>query len=155
MTDAAAPTRLELQRITQREANAYINAHHRHLRAPRGYKFAIAVNDGQRVVGVITVGRPTSRIVQTEQPYTAQVTRCATDGTRNAASMLYAAAWRCARAMGYQRLITYTFPSEGGASLRAAGMRVVGQTSGGSWSRPARPRIDHHPTGQKTLWEAT
>jgi len=51
----------ELQPITQREANAFIVRHHRHHPPPRGYKFAIAVNDGAHVVGVITVGRPVAR----------------------------------------------------------------------------------------------
>ncbi|WP_325051155.1 XF1762 family protein [Micromonospora craniellae] len=37
-----------------------------------------------------------------------EVTRVATDGTRNANSLLYAATWRAARARGYRRLVTYT-----------------------------------------------
>jgi len=32
----------------------------------------------------------------------------ATDGTQNACSILYAAAWQAARALGYRRLVTYT-----------------------------------------------
>ena len=39
--------------------------------------------------------------------WTLEVYRLCTDGSRNACSMLYAAAWRAARAMGYKRLITY------------------------------------------------
>lgn len=39
--------------------------------------------------------------------------------------MLYGAAWRAAKAMGYQRAITYTQADETGASLRAAGWRKV------------------------------
>ena len=35
-----------------------------------------------------------------------------TDGTKNACSVLYAAAWRAARAMGYKKLITYILDSE-------------------------------------------
>jgi hypothetical protein len=35
--------------------------------------------------------------------------------------MLYRAAWRAVKALGYRKLITYTVPEEGGASLRASG----------------------------------
>ena len=76
----------------------------------------------------------------------------------NANSMLYAAAWRAAKALGYQRLITYTLASESGSSLRAAGYRVVAERGPRrGWSVPSRPRLDLS-TGhgvQRTLWEAT
>nr|WP_216624795.1 XF1762 family protein [Paenibacillus foliorum] len=52
-----------------------------------------------------------------------EVIRCCTDGTKNAASKLYAAAWHAARAMGYRRLVTYTLIEEPGTSLRAAGWK--------------------------------
>lgn len=82
-----------------------------------------------------------------------EVTRCCTDGTRNACSFLYAAAWRATRALGYRRLITYTLRDESGVSLTASGWRIVGATKGGKWDCQARPRADRHPTGQKVLWE--
>ena len=85
--------------------------------------------------------------------FTCEVTRLATDGSRNACSMLYRAAWRAARAMGYRRLVTYTLPEEGGSSLRAAGFRLIGEAGGGSWSRDSRPRVDLHPTQTKLRWE--
>lgn len=97
------------------------------------------------------VGRPVSRV--RDDGWTLEVTRCATDGAPNAPSMLYASAWRAARAMGYRRLGTYTLRSEAGASLRAAGWRVVGEVAGRSWSCSSRPRVDLHPTEDKLLWE--
>lgn len=142
---------LEIQPITFAEACTFITRHHRHHKPPQGHKFSIAVNDGQKVVGVCIVGRPVAR--HNDDGWTLEVTRCCTDGTKNAASALYAAAWRAARAMGYKRLITYTLRGEPGTSLKAAGMRVVGQTKGGSWNCPSRPRVDKHPTGPKVLWE--
>lgn len=54
----------------------------------------------------------------------------------------------------YKRLVTYTLPEEGGASLRAAGWRLIGEAGGGSWSRRDRPRVDTHPTQKKFRWEA-
>lgn len=142
---------LELQPITFKEAFHFIAEHHRHHKPPRGAKFAIACNDGTKVVGVIVVGRPVARML--DDTWTSEVSRCCTDGTKNAPSMLYSAAWRAARAMGYKRLITYTLDTEPGTSLLASNWRLVGQAGGGSWNRESRPRIDHHPTGQKLLWE--
>jgi hypothetical protein len=46
--------------------------------------------------------------------FTAEVTRLATDGTKNVCSLLYAACWRAARALGYRKLITYILASEPG-----------------------------------------
>jgi hypothetical protein len=83
-----------------------------------------------------------------------EVLRVATDGTANACSMLYGAAWRAARALGWRKLITYTLVSEPGTSLRAAGWRVVGVVRGRSWDCASRPRVDRHPTLDKQRWEA-
>lgn len=143
---------LELQPITYPEAAAFIRQHHRHHLPPTGWKFGIAVNDGEQVVGVVTVGRPVSRNL--DNGWTLEVNRCCTDGTKHAASMLYAAAWRACKALGYKRLITYTLIEEPGTSLRAAGWKDVYVTDGGSWSCKSRPRVDTAPLGQKTLWEA-
>jgi len=144
---------VELQPIAWDEAKQFIAEHHRHHIPPQGWKFGIAVNDGERVVGVITVGRPVARNL--DDGWTLEVTRCCTlDGVKNAASMLYGAAWRAAKAMGYKRLITYTLESETGTSLVAAGYKQLYTTRGGSWSVKSRPRIDKHPLCQKTLWEA-
>lgn len=143
---------LDLQPVTYAEACRFIADHHRHHLPPQGWKFGIAVNDGEKVVGVVTVGRPVARML--DNGLTLEVTRCCTDGTKNAASMLYGAAWRAAKALGYKRIITYTLLEEPGTTLKASGGKSVYETSGGSWSRDSRKRIDTHPTGQKTLWEA-
>lgn len=145
---------LTLCPVTLREARAFVAQHHRHHRAPQGGVFAIAAADAvSGIVGVAIVGRPVARNIQ--DGYSAEVTRlCVRDGHRNACSMLYAASWRAARAMGYRRLVTYTLAQEGGASLRAAGWKLVGEAGGGSWSRDGRPRVDMHPTQTKIRWEA-
>lgn len=143
--------RLSVHPISFREACAFISQHHRHHRPPTGCLFCVAVSAGDGVVGVAVVGRPVSRMLQ--DGWTAEVTRVATDGTRNACSVLYGAAWRAARALGYRRLVTYTLPEEGGASLRGAGWKTIGEAGGGSWSRASRPRVDMHPTQSKMRWE--
>jgi hypothetical protein len=143
---------LELVPVTLREARRYVAANHRHHQAPQGGLFAVACSEGTTICGVAIIGRPVARMLQDD--FTAEVTRLCTLGHPNACSILYAAAWRAARALGYRRLVTYTLPSEGGASLRAAGWRLVGEAGGGSWSRSNRPRVDTHPLQAKLRWEA-
>jgi hypothetical protein len=137
--------------ITLDEANAFVACHHRHHGPVPGAKFCVAVAEGERVVGVAIVGRPVSRHL--DDGWTLEVSRSCTDGTKNANSCLYGAAWRTARSLGYRRLITYTLPGEGGASLRAAGWRCVGEAGGGSWNRQDRPRVDAHPLQTKLRWQ--
>lgn len=144
---------LRLHPITFQEARAFIRRHHRHHDPPQGWKFGIGCSKEGEVVGVITVGRPVNRHL--DDGKTAEVTRCCTDGTKNAASKLYAAAWRCARAMGYERIITYTLAEEDGTSLDAAGWKALHETTADNWDTPSRPRVDTSPDGQKRLWEQT
>lgn len=151
------------------EANAFVQKYHRHHKPTVGMKFCLAVSQnmaplnctdrlarepGFMVVGVAIVGRPVARM--SDDGWTLEVNRCCTNGERNACSMLYGAAWRAAKALGYRRLITYTLPAEGGASLRAAGWKNIGLRGGGNWNVKSRPRIDTAETlqGQKVLWEA-
>jgi hypothetical protein len=143
--------KLTLQPIDFSEAATFIKRHHRHHLPPQGWKFGIAVNDGEKVVGVVTVGRPVAR--RFDDGLTLEVTRCCVDGTKNAASMLYGAAWRAAKSLGFTRIVTYTLADEPGTTLTAAGWKPLYQTPGRSWSVPSRPRVDSHPLGQKTLWE--
>ncbi|GGK36475.1 hypothetical protein GCM10010124_31400 [Pilimelia terevasa] len=141
--------------VTFAQAVAFIDDWHRHHRPPRGHKFSLGVADGDVLVGVAVVGRPVARLLDDGQ--TLEVTRVAVaDGARNACSLLYGAAWRAAKAMGYRRLITYTQNGESGASLRAAGWQVVASrppTAG--WSRPSRRRADHGVDGiARRRWHA-
>lgn len=145
-------SKYEIQPITLSEANIFVENYHRHHKRVQGHKFSIALNNGDEIIGVAIIGRPVSRML--DNGYTLEVTRlCVIDGFKDACSMLYAAAWRATRALGYKRLITYILKTETGISLQAANWRLVGETGGGSWSRKDRPRIDKHPIGQKLLFE--
>lgn len=140
--------------ISLAEANAFVAEYHRHHKPVVGHLFCAAISDDDGMVrGVGLVGRPVARMLQ--DGFTCEVTRLCTDGVPNGCSMLYRALWRAARALGYQRLVTYTLPEEGGGSLRAAGFKLVGEAGGGSWDRPnvGRPRVDLHPTQTKLRWE--
>ena len=142
---------MKLIPVSIRDATEFVRQYHRHHQPPRGAIFAVAVGDTE-INGVAMVGRPVARMLQ--DGWTAEVIRVATDGSDNACSMLYAACWRACRAMGYHKLITYTLNTEPGTSLRAAGWKMIGETGGGSWSSPSRPRVDRHPLQLKIKWEA-
>lgn len=147
-------TRLYLVPVSQRLANECVRAWHRHNPPPRGDLFRVgAVVDGE-LVAVGIAGRPVARHFQDGQ--TVEVTRVASSGFPNATSFLYAALRRAAFALGYTRVITYTQEGETGASLRAAGYRVIGsRPSRAGWSTPARPRDDAlYVETQRTLWES-
>ncbi|OYZ15606.1 MAG: hypothetical protein B7Y35_05940 [Sphingomonadales bacterium 28-64-96] len=134
------------------DARAFVRQHHRHLTPPQGHKFSIAAMAGDKLVGVVIVGRPVAR--RRDDGLTLEVTRLCTDGTANACSFLYGAARRAAFALGYRRIGTYILKREPGTSLAAAGWKLIGETPGKSWSVPSRPRIDAHPIEPKMLWES-
>lgn len=132
--------------VTLRAANAFVGRLHRHARPVPGAKFAIGLECDGELVGVAIVGRPVARMLDNGR--TAEILRLCTDGSRNACSMLYGAARKAARAMGYDPVYTYTLPQEGGASLRAAGFQLdnekAGQPSAKWHSRAGRTA---HPVG--------
>lgn len=159
-TQLAQP-RLQIVPLTLKKANAFVAEHHRHHKPVVGHKFSIGVvcdecEDGN-LHGVCIVSRPIAR--HYDDGTTAEVTRTCTDGTPNANSALYGAAWRTAKAMGYLRLITYTQDGESGASLRGAGWRVVGERKARkSWAESSVALKDKRdPEGSggvaRTLWE--
>ncbi len=129
--------------VTFAQACQFVAAWHRHHGPPVGHKFSIGVADEHdTLVGVAVVGRPVARHL--DDGLTLEALRVATDGHKNACSLLYAAAWQAARALGYRRLVTYTQAGESGASLRAAGWRIVAaRPPAPGWSRPSRARADH------------
>jgi hypothetical protein len=139
------------RQITLKEANAFVGVVHRHHRAVVGCRFALGAFEGEKLVGAVIVGRTVAR--GAHSVHRAEVTRLATDGTRNACSYLYAAAKRVVQAMGYTSLITYTLASEPGDSLRAVKAKDKGIVKGRSWSCESRPRTDKHPTEDKRRWE--
>ena len=146
------PNKIILVPIKQKAAKEFVKKHHRHHKPPVGSIFQIGCSFNGNLCGVIIVGRPVARLL--DNGWTAEVTRCCTNGTKNACSKLYSAAWRAARALGYKRLITYILDSEKGTSLKAAGWKIIGKCGGGTWNRDNRPRTDEHPIGQKLRFEA-
>jgi len=147
---------LALAPCTLREANAFVAQHHRHHKPTPVAKFSIAAVKGGAVIGVVIVGLPKARMAC--DGWTLEVTRLATDGERNACSLLYGAARRAVFALGYRRLLTYTLAHEDGGSLRAAGFTFEALVPGESWMRRSahggRFVDDRNPIGDKKRWSA-
>ena len=146
--------RLEIVPIELDEANIFVKHYHRHHQPVVGHKFSLAVADEEgKIRGVAIVGRPVARGLN--DGWTLEVYRNCSDGCRNACSALYGACCRVSFALGYRKVITYTLKSEPGTSLTAAGLKIVGEVKGRSWSCPSRPRIDKYPLQDKIRWEKT
>lgn len=147
---------LSLKPISLRVANTFVKVHHAHHGPSRGHKFSIGVIDDKgALLGVVIVGRPKARGL--DNGYTAEVTRLCvlrseSIDTSNICSMLYSAAWRAARGMGYQRICTYVLESETAISLKASNWSKIHEVKGRSWSCPSRPREDKHPLDDKVMW---
>jgi hypothetical protein len=109
------------------DANAFVREHHRHNKPTAGHRFSIGATlaDSTELVGVAIIGRPIARLLQDGR--TAEVLRVCVldDAPKGSCSFLYACAWRAWRAMGGERLVTYTLQDESGASLRGAGWRAI------------------------------
>lgn len=136
--------------ITLSTANAFVDLLHRHHGPTVGQKFSIGAFRGESLVGVVIVSRPVARL--TDRGRVAEVSRLCTDGTANACSLLYGAAARTARGMGYEEIQTFILGSESGASLLAAGWEEAGPSKGGAWSRTGRARGDEAPLEPKVKW---
>lgn len=146
---------LHLVPIRFRQARSFVQMWHRTHGAPAGQVFAVGAADEEGVLRAVAIaGRPVARHFDNGQ--TLEVTRTCTDGISNANSLLYGACARAAWALGYTRLITYTQAGESGASLRAAGWRVIAhRPPHPGWDRPSRSRTSlgtEHMA--RTLWEA-
>lgn len=141
--------------MSLKDSRAFVAAWHRHHVPAVGHKFSLGVvSETGVLVGVAMVGRPVAPSY--DDGHTLEVNRTATDGTPNANSCLYGAAWRAARALGYSRLITYTQSGESGASMRGAGWKVVAERPARpGWHTPSRPRTNRADNIPRTLWEQT
>src|SRR3972149_10801880 len=143
---------LKVVPLTLKEANKLVESLHRHHFPVVGHRFSLgAVLDGT-LVGACVCGRPVSRMVNATTVL--EITRLVTDGTKNACSVLYAAAARVAREMGFQKIQTYILATEPGTSLLASGWILDGLTKGGNWNCAGRggKRREDQPMGKKQRW---
>ena len=131
-------------------AQDFVRQNHRHNKPPAGHKFSIACYDGDRLCGVAMVGRPIGRFL--DDGLTLEVNRCCTDGTRNACTMLYGAAPRAAKALGYKRIFTYTLQSEPGTSLKASNWICDGEAGGSHWTGQRYTQLEMQLSEMKVRW---
>jgi hypothetical protein len=145
--------RLRILPLELTEANALVGQWHRHHQPVQGHRFSLGVVDEAGVAhGACVVGRPVARLAGTPRAV-AEVTRLVTDGTPNACSMLYAAAARACKALGFERIQTYILEDEPGVSLRASGWEYEGPAGGGQWKHTdGKPRRTDQPTTPKGRW---
>lgn len=149
--------------LTIKEANAYIDANHRHHKAAQGDKFRVGAEVDGVLVGVAQCGRPVSRYL--DDGRTLEVIRCCTNGKKNVCSFLYSRCARIAKELGYEKIITYILESEMGTSLEASGWRCDEKSAGGgNWDCKSRPREleplqlswveqkQKYPTEKKQRW---
>lgn len=159
MTKPEGATKLYVVPCSKKSAADFIyHVHRHHLPLDFAtYFLAVCTPDGV-VHGVAAIGRTVTQHLKMEgipNEWIQEVRRVATDGTPNACSALYGAAWRFVREMGYRALCSYTLPVEGGASLRALGWREVPDVGGNSWAHRGTRGVDVHPTSSKTRWEVS
>ena len=141
---------LRLEPCGVTSARQYVARWHRHNAPPPGaIKCAVVVDEDGWAHGVAMLGRPVSPALQ--RLGVVEVNRVATDGTRNACSMLYGWASREAKrsAVG---VITYTRADEPGTSLRAAGWVDVGTTKQRTVGWSNRPNRARQECIAKTRW---
>ncbi len=134
-----------------KEANTFVAEHHRHHKPVTGHKFSLGCTQEGQLVGVAIVGRPVSRYL--DDGMTLEVNRLCSTGEKNVCSFLYGAAARAGKALGYQRIVTYTLDTEPGTSLRAAGWKCMGLAGGKRWTGTRRPAADLYPAQMKLRYE--
>jgi hypothetical protein len=139
--------------LTLKQANELVATTHRHHKPCLSHRFSIGAQSGNKLVGAAIVGRPVARGCD---PYNiAEVSRLVTDGTKNACSILYAAAARIAKEMGFLKIQTYILIDEPGTSLKAAAWEFEAETEGGDWNHSkqyAGKRRTDQPMGRKQRW---
>jgi len=136
------------------QANIAISAWHRHHHPCIGHRFSLGIVDVEGVLhGAAVVGRPVARLAG-HPSKVLEVTRLVTDGTRNCCSMLYAAAARTGKEMGFERIQTYILADEEtGVSLKASGWVCEGIAGGGQWKHTdGKVRRTDQPVGKKMRW---
>jgi len=146
---------LKIVPLELKELNILVSELHRHHKPVQGHRFSIGCFDTsvEKVIGGASVGRPVARLAGSPKEVL-EVTRLVTDGTKNACSILYSAAARIGREMGYKKIQTYILESESGASLVASGWQCEETVcGGGQWKHTdGKPRRTDQPIVKKQRW---
>lgn len=158
---AASAVTLELVPVTQKQARAFVRAHHRHNAPDRGDIFRAGLAVDGELVAIATAGRPKAAALDDGRAL--EITRVCTLGHDNACSRLYGALCRAGAALGFRVAYTYTLASEAGTSPRAAGFTIDAELDERSWAAQSGrhryaenllgERVD--PEGPRIRWRRT
>jgi len=103
------------------------------------------------LVGVAICGRPVSRNL--DNGTTLEINRICTVGIKNAVSKLCSYVIKYAKLKGYKKVITYTFMSENGSSLKASNFILEKENAGGlSWNTKLDKKRKHTSKELKKRW---
>ncbi len=145
---------LEIRPVTRERAREFVAEHHRH--APKTnmfFLFCLGVYEGEDLVGVGIAARPAAR--GADDGLTVDVQRCCIlEAKPNAASMIYGALLRAAKAIGYRKAITYTLEDETGVSPLAAGFKAVTLSGRPNWHKGGRTSHQVDIFGNRTVNES-
>ena len=136
--------KLSIRPVSKATARRFVQDNHRHNEAPSKAQVSLVAGlyDDDELVGVATAGNPVAR--HNADGLTLEVNRtCVAGRVPNANSMLYGAICRAAKALGYQRVITYTLHEESGCSLKASGFKLAADIGARSWQDSNVARIRH------------
>ena len=138
--------------ISFRYACNIVSLFHRHHKPPQGHKFSLGLEVEGKMAAIVIVGRPVARGL--DDGRTLEITRICVieDGIKNCVSILLGAVCKAAKAMGYQRIVTYILEGEHGSSLKASNFQIDGMVHGRTWSCESRPRQDNHPLDNKVRY---
>ena len=146
---------LKIVPMELKELNSLVERWHRHHKRVQGHRFSIGVMDTKtgEIVGGCSVGRPVARNGGSPKEVL-EITRLVTNGHKNACSILYAAAARVGRELGYKKIQTYILETETGHSLKVSGwIEEDNNCGGGQWKHTdGKPRRTDQPTMKKKRW---
>ena len=153
------------------EAQEFIAEHHRHSPPLKRHRYSIGVflakdwvkheqgpwvplqAEYDQLVGVATIDQPSSSY--SADFHATEIRRVCTDGENNVCSILYGKACQASFAMGFQKVITYTQPHEGGASLLGSNFYIDPLQEQPAqvfrWIRTPRPVTEAHRKFTKAL----
>lgn len=141
--------------LTLETANLFIESHHRHNKPVVGGKYSLGLMKDGQLIGVAVAGRPIARLMDNGKNL--EILRvCVLEGYPGACSKLYGRMKAIGQLFGYEKIFTYTLPSESGSSLKAIGAVVVATVQPQEWNRAGRHRESQRIFKQEKLrWELT
>ena len=141
---------MEIVPLSLKEANEFVEKHHRHNKRVVTHKFSIGLEQDGRIIGVGIAGTPIARLLNDGK--TLELRRvCVIPKHPNGCSKLMARMKQIGQLMGYEKIITYTLQKESGNSLRAVNARQIAKVAGGQWNRKGR-RTNYQAVCDEPKW---